>query len=152
MKNLGFVFLALAVTAAVPLQAAPAGCRDVGGVLMTNINAIDGAINLGPVFGDLKGSVAAKILSQNSDGTFTLQHYWVTSSGDTVLFKPAVLTPAGTGDQNAVAVLWGNYKSEIAGGTGAYKDATGELEYFGLADFKELTLVLRYRGQVCTGK
>jgi hypothetical protein len=152
MKTLTFVFLALAVAAALPSQAAEKGCREAGGVLMTNINAIDDTINLGPVFGDLKGAVAAKIVSVNSDGTFTLQHYWVTSTGDTVLFKPAVLTPAGTGDANVVAVLWGNYKSEISGGTGAYKDATGELEYFGLADFKELTLVLRYRGQVCTGK
>ena len=115
---------------------------------MTNINIIDGAINLGPVFGDLEGSVAAKILSQNSDGSFTVQHYWVTSTGDTVLFKPAILKPLG--NATLVAVLWGNYKSDISGGTGAYKGATGQLEYFGLADFNEMTLVLRFRGQVCT--
>ena len=34
-----------------------------------------------------------------------------------------------------MAVRWGHYKSEIAGGTGKYANAKGTLEYFGLADF-----------------
>jgi hypothetical protein len=46
-------------------------------------------------------------------------------------------------------VRWGDYRSDIAGGTGKFDGATGYLEYFGLADFNALTLVLRYRGQVC---
>jgi hypothetical protein len=37
----------------------------------------------------------------------------------------------------------------ISGGTGKFAHATGYLDYFGLADFKALTLVLRYRGEVC---
>jgi hypothetical protein len=117
---------------------------------MTNIGAIEGTTNLGPVFGDLQGSVAAKIISVNPDNTFTLQHYWVTATGDTINLKPAILKPAGTGDANVVAVLWENYKSEIVpGGTGKFAKAKGMLEYFGLADFKENTLVLRYRGKIC---
>ena len=115
---------------------------------MTNIAAIDSTYNLGPVFGDLEGSVAAKIMSQNSDGSFTLQHYWVLNTGDTILLKPAILHPFG--NATIVAVVWGNYKSDISGGTGAYAGATGQLSYFGLADFGALTLVLRYKGQVCT--
>lgn len=129
-------------------------CENVGGVLMTNINAIPlpsatNGTNLGPVFGDLAGSVAATILGPDKSGIgFMVQHYWVTTSGETIEFKPADLTPTSAGD-NVVAVPWGAYRSAISGGTGKFKDATGYLDYFGLADFNNLTLVLRYRGQVC---
>jgi len=144
-----YAILVLTLAVAVPLAQA-ATCQDVGGVLMTNIAAIDSTYNLGPVFGDLQGSVAAKIVSVNEDGTFTLQHYWVTSTGDTILLKPAILHPVATSDPNVVAVLWGNYKSDIMpGGTGKFAKAYGTLSYFGLADFKQLTLVLRYRGSMC---
>ena len=68
-------------------------CTHVGGALMTNIGAVAGVTNLGPVFGDLAGSVAATILGQNADGTFNVQHYWVTAAGDTLKLKVAVLTP-----------------------------------------------------------
>ncbi|HVO63005.1 MAG TPA: hypothetical protein VMT53_18895 [Terriglobales bacterium] len=141
--------LVLVLALAVPVAQA-AICEDVGGVLMTNIAAIDATYNLGPVFGDLQGSVAAKIVSVNEDGTFTLQHYWVTSTGDTILLKPAILHPVATSDPNVVAVLWGNYKSDIMpGGTGKFAKVHGTLSYFGLADFKQSTLVLRYRGSLC---
>ena len=124
-------------------------CHGVGGALMTNIGAIAGVTNLGPVFGDLQGSIAATIEGQDANGNFLVQHYWVTSAGDTILLKQAVLKPVATNDPNVVAVLWGNYASEIAGGTGKFKNATGNIEYFGIADFKQSTLVLRYRGKVC---
>jgi hypothetical protein len=126
-------------------------CVAVGGALMTNIGAIAGVTNLGPVFGDLSGSVAATILGQNSDGTFNIQHYWVTSAGDTITLKMAVLTPTFpvTGDPGIVAVPWGNYRSDISGGTGKFKGATGYLDYLGMADFHQNTLVLRYRGKIC---
>jgi hypothetical protein len=49
-----------------------------------------------------------------------------------------------------VAVRWGDYIAEIVpGGTGKFANATGRIEAFGLADFNQLTLVLRYRGEVC---
>ena len=125
-------------------------CSPVGGVLMTNIGAIAGQTNLGPVSGDLAGSVAATILGQNANGTFNVQHYWVTAAGDTIKLKVAVLTPTyPTNDMAIVAVPWGNYRSYIAGGTGKYAEATGYLDYFGMADFNQNTLVLRYRGEVC---
>ena len=117
---------------------------------MTNIGVIEGRTNLGPVFGDLKGSVAATILGQNADGSFNVQHYYVTASGDTITVKIAVLAPTyPTGDKNIVAVPWGHYRSAISGGTGKFADATGYLDYFGMADFEQNTLVLRYRGEVC---
>jgi len=143
-----FVILALAAT--LPVCAQSAGCVPVGGVLMTNIGAIGGAYNLGPVFGDLAGSVAANIVSANADGTYTLQHYWVTATGATILFKPAILHPTyPTGDTNIVAVPWGHYSSDISGGTQKYAGATGTINYFGMADFSKSTLVLRYQGTVC---
>src|ERR1035441_10590255 len=122
-----FVLLTIALVASIPVSAQSGRCEPVGGVLTTNIAAIDGIYNLGPVFGDLRGSVAAKIVSVNSNGTYTLQHYWVTSSGDTILMKPAVLTPTYPipTDKNIVAVPWGNYSSTISGGTGKFADATG---------------------------
>ena len=52
-------------------------------------------------------------------------------------------------DKNIVAVPWGNYSSAISGGTGKFADATGTINYFGMADFTNSTLVLRYSGTVC---
>src|SRR5271166_7078609 len=93
-------------------------CFPVGGALMTNIGAIAGVTNLGPVSGDLAGSVAATILGQNSNGTYNVQHYWVTAAGDTITLKVAVLTPTyPTSNPAIVAVPWGNYRSYISGGT-----------------------------------
>ena len=96
--------------------------------------------------------MAATILGQDANGNFLVQHYWVNSAGETILFKEAVLTPTATSDPNVAAVLWGNYKAYIIGGTGKYKNASGVVSCFGLADFKENTLVLRYKGSVCLQK
>ena len=147
-------------SAASSMRAAPArstDCTPVGGVLMTNIGVIDGKTNLGPVFGDLAGSVAAEPLS----GELGYHHYWVTTSGDTIYFKDALLN-ADPSDflqgGTVVAVRWGHYRAVINGGTGKFAGATGYVDSFGLADFNAtdpdskqpgLTLVLRYRGQVC---
>jgi hypothetical protein len=125
-------------------------CTHVGGALMTNIGVVAGVTNLGPVFGDLAGSVAATILGQNANGTFNVQHYWVTAAGDTIKLKVAVLSPTYPSSNKAVvAVPWGNYRSDIAGGTGKFANASGYIDYFGIADFGQGTLVLRYRGEVC---
>jgi hypothetical protein len=155
LAGVAFLLLSLVpnkLVRVIPVAFAQEGsnCVPVGGALMTNIDAIAGKTNLGPVFGDLSGSVAATILGQNSNGTYNVQHYWVTSAGDTITVKKAVLTPTyPTSDMAIVAVPWGNYRSYITGGTGRFKDATGYLDYFGMADFHQNTLVLRYRGQVC---
>ena len=132
------------------LASAEPNCVPVGGALMTNIGAIAEVTNLGPVSGDLSGSVAATILGQNSDGSFNVQHYWVTSGAETIKLRVTVLSPTyPTSDRNIVAVPWGHYRSDIAGGTGKFKGATGFIDYFGMADFNQSTLVLRYRGVVC---
>lgn len=74
-------------------QAASSHCVPVSGALMTNIGAIAGVTNLGPASGDLAGSLAATILGQNGNGTYNVQHYWVTAAGETITLKKAVLTP-----------------------------------------------------------
>jgi hypothetical protein len=149
--------------AALPAWAQVSGndCHNVGGVLMTNVDAIPlgGSLgtDMGPVFGDLAGSVAATILGENRDGSFNVQHYWVTSAGDKINFQQAVLHPTYpvTGDSDIIAVPWGNYQGTIIpGGTGRFENATGSLNYFGMADLHSqglgaYTLVLRYSGQVC---
>jgi hypothetical protein len=152
----GVIFSLLAFSPTSLISLAPTAhaqkttCVSVGGELMTNIDAIAGQTNLGPVFGDLAGSVAATILGQNSNGSYNVQHYWITSGGETIKLKQAVLTPTyPTSDKAIVAVPWGNYRSEIEGGTGKFEGAIGYLDYFGMADFNQDTLVLRYRGQVC---
>jgi len=148
MKHIGFV-AAVVIGLLLTVPAWAGQCQAVGGVLMTNLGAIEGITNLGPVSGDLQGSVAATIKGQDSQGNYLVQHYWVTSAGETILLKQAVLKPVTTSDPNVVAVLWGNYSSDILGGTGKFANATGKIDYFGIADFKEGTLVLRYRGRVC---
>ncbi len=147
-RNLLLTVLILSLTS-LPIWAQPGSCEKVGGVLMTNIGAIAGETNLGPVFGDLEGSVAATILGQDGPN-FKLQHYWVTDSGESILFAVAILKPSYVnGDPSKVAVLWGQYRSDIVGGTGKFDKAAGYLDYFGIADFAANTLVLRYQGQVC---
>ena len=50
-----FTLLTSALVASIPVWAQPGPCDSVGGVLITNIAAIDGVYNLGPVFGAEKG-------------------------------------------------------------------------------------------------
>ena len=129
-------------------------CQSVGGVVMTNIGAINGnggpPTNLGPAF-----TAISKVQSprpswgQDANGNFRIQPYWVNSAGETILFDVAILKPVATSDPNVVAVLWGNYPASIIGGTGKYKNAKGNLDHSGIADFSQNTLVLRYRGTVC---
>jgi hypothetical protein len=148
MKHISFI-VAVVIPLLLTAPAWASQCQVVGGVLMTNIGAIEGVTNLGPVSGDLQGSIAATIKGQDNEGNYLVQHYWVDSAGETILLKQAVLKPVATSDPNVVAVLWGNYSSDILGGTGKFTNAIGKIDYFGIADFKERTLVLRYRGKVC---
>ena len=160
MKTRSFVFLlTVALFAMVPVAYADGGgCHDVAGVLMTDIGAITpGSINLGPAFGDLAGAVSAQILNggqPDAQGNFHVQHYWVSAQGDIIKFQQAVLHPVYlTGMPGVVAVPWNHYKAFIIpGGTGKWAKATGWIDCFGMADFNQLTLVLRYRGEVCSNQ
>ena len=70
-------------------------CTPAGGMLMTNLGAVDPATTMGVATGDLKGAVGATILSTEVNGNmliFHVQHLWVTESGDTLAFDPATAT------------------------------------------------------------
>jgi len=125
-------------------------CQPIGGTVMTNLGVVDQNTTLGIATGDLKGAVAASILNivQNPDGTvsFTVQHHFVTESGDTITVDPAtaVTTPLSA---TLFAVL--SYPVHITGGTGKYAKATGDITNIGAVDLGVGATVFRYTGKVC---
>lgn len=129
-------------------------CTHVGGSIITNFGAVDANTTLGPATGDLRGAVAATLLTPPESGpvvngvhtvVFNVQHHWVTEAGDNIYFDPAVATSAPL-SQTRFAVI--TYPAHITGGTGKFAGATGHLDYFGEADLQDGT-ALRYSGQVC---
>ena len=125
-------------------------CQSVGGMLMTNLGAVDASTTMGPVTGDLRGSVGATILSSEVNGNnlvFHVQHHWVTESGDTLSFDPATATttPVGPGLYAVVT-----YPVHLTGGTGKFAGATGDFNNIGEVDLNSGQLVLRYSGQLCS--
>jgi len=101
-------------------------CQPIGGTVMTNFAVVNASTTLGVVDGDLKGAVAATILNitQGSNGTviFTVQHHFVTQSGDVILTDVATATSTVVAP-GLYAIL--NYPVHITGGTGRFAGATG---------------------------
>ena len=123
-------------------------CQSVGGMLMTNLGAIDASTTMGPVTGDLKGSVSGTVVSTEVIGdnlVFHIQHHWVTESGDTLSFDPATATTVPL-SQTLFAVV--TYPLHLTGGTGRFAGATGDMNAIGEIDLSAGT-VFRYSGQVC---
>jgi len=125
-------------------------CKSIGGTVMTDLAVVDPSTTLGTVTGDLKGSVAAKILSisEGSSGSvlFHVQHHFVTDSGDIILTAPATATTTAVAP-GLYAIL--NYPVQITGGTGGYAGATGEFNNIGAADLNTGRTIFRYSGKVC---
>ena len=132
--------------------AAPKHCQSVSGSLITNFGAVDANTTLGTATGDLKGAVAATVLNvtANADGTvsFSVQHHWVTESGDTINIDPATAITMPL-SQTLFAVI--KYPAHISGGTGKFAGASGDLNSIGEADLVAGT-VFRYSGKVCFGE
>ena len=129
-------------------------CIHVGGSIITNFGAVDANTTLGPATGDLRGAVAATLLTPPQQVTlpdgraavvFNVQHHWVTESGDNIYFDPAVATTAPL-SQTRFAII--SYPAHISGGTGRFAGATGNLTNIGEADLQAGT-VFRYSGEVC---
>ena len=125
-------------------------CVHVGGGIITNVGVISADRTLGTATGDLKGAVGVQIVGQAAGpgGTtiYSVHHFWVTESGDTIFVEPAQLTakPVAPG---LFAVV--TYPVSINGGTGKFKGATGKLKAIGEVDFNDGQVGLRYSGQVC---
>ena len=126
-------------------------CVPVGGMLMTNFGAIDANTTMGVATGDLRGAVSGTLLGAPQPGAggtlvFHVQHHWVTESGDTLTFDPAVATTAPL-SQTLFAVV--TYPVHITGGTGKFAGATGDIKNIGEVDLAAQATVFRYSGQVC---
>ena len=126
-------------------------CVPVGGMLMTNFGAIDANTTMGTATGDLRGAVSGTLLGAPQPGAggtlvFHIQHHWVTESGDTLTFDPAVATTAPL-SQTLFAVI--TYPVHITGGTGKFAGAIGDLKNIGEVDLAAQATVFRYSGQVC---
>lgn len=124
-------------------------CVQAGGMLMTNFTSQ--TTTLGTATGDLKGAVAATILSvtpgPGSATTFRVQHQWATASGMTLLFDPATAVGVPTEVPGVLGITYEDLK--LVGGTGAYSGAYGTLRVFGAADLERGETVFRYTGEIC---
>jgi hypothetical protein len=140
-------FVAASGAAAQSTKARP-HCVPVGGSVITNFVSAD--TTLGPVTGDLGGSVSAKVLGiePGPDGTtvLTVQHSWVTEAGDTVLMDKAEATAVQV-SPGLFAIV--HYPVVISGGTGRFDGATGRIETIGEVDTNTGRTALRYQGTVC---
>ena len=125
-------------------------CSSVGGTLSTNLAVVGKSTTMGTATGDLKGAVAATIknITQNGDGTvsFTVQHHWVSESGDTITIASATaLTMPLSATRYAII----DYPVHISGGTGKFANATGDLDSIGEVDLGSGQTVFRYSGKLC---
>ena len=144
-----FAVLALLASGAIAQSTKHQFCQPVGGMLLTNLGAVDQATTMGPATGDLKGAVGATILSTEVNGNtlvLHLQHHWVTEAGDTLAIDPATATTTQV-SPGLYAVV--TYPVHLSGGTGKYAHATGDFTNIGEADLNTGHIVLRYTGQIC---
>ena len=128
-------------------------CQAVGGMLMTNLGAVDANTTMGTVTGDLRGAVGATILSTETSGNtlvLHVQHHWVTESGDTLKIDEAKATTIAVNTSGLYAIV--TYPVHISGGTGKFAELTGDLNSIGEADLGSGLIVLRYFGQLCSEK
>ena len=137
-------------TLAAPQQAAGGPhCVAVGGSISTNLSVIDANTTLGTATGDLRGALAANILGISQVGgntLFSVQHHWVTESGETLSIDKTTATSTQVAP-GLFAIT--NYSLHISNGTGKFTGATGDLHLIGEVNLNTGQTVFRYTGQVC---
>ncbi|HKW19493.1 MAG TPA: hypothetical protein VJO35_18430 [Terriglobales bacterium] len=126
-------------------------CSEIGGVILTNLGGFGTIDNnpttMGVATGDLKGAIGVEILSISADySTFSVQHHWVTDSGETLTIDNAQAHGTFVGP-GLYAIT--DYKIHLSGGTGRFADASGHMTAIGEIDFNSGQVVLRYSGKVC---
>jgi hypothetical protein len=131
---------------------AESSCHEVAGAITTNF--VDSSDTLGVATGDLAGGLGVHVLNeqQGPGGTvlLTVQHHWVTATGDTVSLDQAIVTLFPTPVPGLYA---GSYLDGInvnRSGTGRFAGASGKIYPWGAADLTKGEVVLRYSGSVCT--
>jgi hypothetical protein len=149
---LAAVGLLLASLATAGLAANP-HCFDVGGAILTNVGGfgqIDGSLtSMGVATGDLKGAIGVQIVGNTPDFTsITVQHHWVTDTGETLNIGQATLKGAYV-DQALGLLGVKEYKAHLSGGSGRFSNASGDLSFMGEIDLNTGHIVLRYSGVVC---
>ena len=126
-------------------------CHEVGGGITTNF--VGSSDTLGSATGDLAGGLGVHILGQQQgpNGTIlvSVQHHWVTETGDTVSLDQAEVTLFPTSIAGLYAASYVDGIKVINSGTGRFAGATGKLYGWGAVDFTKNQLVLRYSGQIC---
>lgn len=128
----------------------------VGGSISTNLGAVDAVTTLGTATGDLRGALSAHIVNVSASGanlTFTVQHHWVTESGDTLVIDTAYAHTTQVGDANSGLFAVTDYKLPIIDGTGRFAGAKGVLNLIGEVQCVNAACsagqtVFRYSGQI----
>src|SRR5437868_14268456 len=143
----------LLVSLATPAFPKNPNCSDVGGAILTNVGGfgqIDSHLTtLGIATGDLKGAIGVEIQGINSSSTvFTVQHHWVTDTGETLTIDQAEAKGAFVAP-GLLAIT--DYKFHLSGGTGRFAGAIGDMGAIGELDFNTGHAILRYSGAVCSG-
>jgi len=97
------------------------------------------------------GATILNIEAKNDGATLilTVQHHWVTESGDTLATDPAKATVQQVGGPQSARYGVVSYAVHLKGGTGRYAGATGDFTNIGEADLATGQLVFRYSGTVC---
>lgn len=149
MKISKFVVGAMFMTV-IP-QLAFAECRPVAGTIDATVVGGEPVNVLGNVSGDLAGATRAVLTGQSAgaDGKveLSLAHDFVTfARGSLKTTDKAVWTPVPGRD--GVFHMATTYT--IAGGSGVFDGASGELMNDGVADTNTGLVTLRYEGEVCT--
>ena len=126
-------------------------CHQVAGGITTNF--VDSSDTLGSATGDLAGGLGVHVLNQQagSNGTIviTVQHHWVTTTGDTVSLDQAVVTLFPTTVPGFYAASYLDGVNFNKSGTGDFAGASGKIYGWGAVDLGKGELVLRYSGEVC---
>jgi hypothetical protein len=130
---------------------AESNCHEVAGGITTNF--VDSSDTLGSATGDLAGGLGVHVFNQEqgSGGTIrpTVQHHWVTVTGETVSLDQATVTLFPTPVPGLYA---GSYLDGVnlnRSGTGRFAGASGKIYAWGAVDLSKGEVVLRYSGSVC---
>jgi hypothetical protein len=133
---------------------AESNCHEVAGGITTNF--VDSSETLGSATGDLAGGLGVRVLNQESGSggrvLLTVQHHWVTVTGETVSLDQAVVTLFPTPVPGLYAGSYLHGVNLNRSGTGRFAGASGKIYAWGAADLGKSEVTLRYSGSVCYGE